>query len=103
MVGVLDVSHAEFGQLRLADFVSTHDIVQLVGWEYLGHDWVGEATGFTEWLRLESEPAVLRSIALALQTLPASVSAAVLSRLHLPLHLGMTVDDIVAELGSQLA
>lgn len=68
MMGVLDVSHAEFGWLRLADYVSTQEIVQLVDWEYLDHDWVGEAIGFTEWLRLESEPEVLRSIALALQT-----------------------------------
>lgn len=98
-VSILDVTHADFGRLRLADYVPAHDVVQLDGWEYLDREWVGEAKGFTEWLRLESDPDVLRSIALDFQALPASVIAAVLTTLRLPLHSGMTAEKITAVLG----
>src|SRR5262249_10296475 len=85
--------------LRLVDYVPAHDIVQLDGWEYLDREWLGEAKGFTEWLRLESDPDVLRSIALGLQALSASVITAVLTTLRLPLSCGMTFQEIALVLG----
>jgi hypothetical protein len=98
-VAVLDVSHVDFGRLRLADFVPAGDVVELDGWEYLDREWLGEATGFTAWLRLRSEPEVLRSIALDLESLPASTIAAVLETLRLPLRHGMTIEELTVALG----
>jgi hypothetical protein len=66
----LGISHDAFGRLRLAHFVAAERLEQLRGWEYLDRCWVGEASGFTEWPRLESDPEVTRSVAIDLVALP---------------------------------
>jgi hypothetical protein len=91
--------HDAFGQLRLADFVRPDDLVPLRNWEYLERIWVGEAWGFTAWLRLESDPEVTRSVELALPALPASTAKTMLAALGLPLRYGMSreVDCTIQE------
>lgn len=74
-------------------------IVQLDGWDYLDRDWLGEAWGVTQWLRLASDRDILRSIAFDLLTLPRSTTTAVLTTLQLPLRPGMTIEEVTAVLG----
>jgi hypothetical protein len=57
------ISHDRFGALRLAHFLPDAQIAELRDWEFMEHLWSGEAIGFSEWLRLENEPDVLRSLA----------------------------------------
>ncbi|MCT2587924.1 hypothetical protein [Actinophytocola gossypii] len=98
-MGPLAISHDLFGRLRLADFLPPGTVERLDGWEYLDRYWIGEACGFTEWLRIESEPEEVRSIALDLAELPAGASAAMLATLRLPLRAGMTLPEITTVLG----
>lgn len=92
------ISHADFGKMRLSDFVAAKKIVPLANWEFDDRTWLGEAVGFSEWLRLESNPEKLGSIALG-EELPRSVWAKVLERLGLPLNFGMGRAEIEAALG----
>nr|BFE63022.1 hypothetical protein GCM10020063_075480 [Dactylosporangium thailandense] len=69
-------------------------------WESLERDWCGEASGFTEWLRLESEPEVLRSVAIDFVALPEPATTAMLADLRLPLRRGMRVEEVFAVCGS---
>lgn len=94
------ISHEEFGRLRLSQFVqdaSTTD--ELEDWEYMDCLWVGEAIGFTEWLRYQDEPETLGCISLDLEALPAEVEQKILSHIHLPLHRGMDYTQVVGVLG----
>jgi hypothetical protein len=95
----LRISHDAFGRLRLVDFLSTEHLEQLCGWEYLDRDWVGEASGFTEWLRLDSQRDVTRSIAIDLAALPETTVQNMLAALRLPLRAGLDRQEIVAVLG----
>ena len=58
------ISHSHFGRLRLADFRPEEGVAALENWEFMDQMWVGEAVGFSEWLRLEDEPDTLRSLAI---------------------------------------
>lgn len=97
------VPYAEFGSLRLAHFVDLDRLVDLEGWEYLDHIWVGEAVGFSEWLRLASAPEVLGSLAVDLVELPPSAVGQILGKLRLPLRAGMTIHEVSAVLGEPRA
>jgi len=96
------LTHEEFHRLRLSQFVERTRITQLSGWEFLGREWIGEAVGFTEWLRPLSSPERLGSIALDLEELPPEVVEACLSRIGLPLHRHMTLPQLVALFGEPL-
>ena len=90
----------EFGRLRLAQFVTDpSEIVELEDWEYADCLWVGEAIGFTEWLRYEDETDVLGCISLDLEALPTEIGQNILRRLNLPLIKGMNYERVVALLG----
>lgn len=97
---VLAVSHHVFGRMRLVDYLPADTVESIDSWEYLEREWRGESSGFTEWLRLVSDPEILRSAALDLVALPRSASAAMLTALVLPLRLGMTTDEVIAVLGA---
>ncbi len=84
------IPHREFGRLRLSEFLPHADSTELENWEYLERVWVGEALGFSEWLRLESDPKVLRVLALDLSQFPQKAATAVLDRIGLPVREGMT-------------
>ena len=94
------ISHELFGCLRLADFAPAGTkVVQLEGWEYLDRLWIGEAIGFTEWLRDVERPDVLGALSLALLTLPDEMCQSVLAVLQLPLMRGMKYDQVVGARG----
>src|SRR3954447_21497271 len=50
------IPHTKFGQLRLKQFLPDADIAELEDWEYEERVWVGEAVGFSEWLRPVEDP-----------------------------------------------
>ncbi|MGW1059158.1 hypothetical protein [Micromonospora rubida] len=93
------IPHNAFGRLRLADFIGAVHLEQLRGWEYLERCWVGEASGFTEWLRLESDPEVTRSVAMDLVALPKPTVQNVVDALRLPLRAGLDQHEITAVFG----
>src|SRR5688500_18950052 len=95
------IPYSRFGRLRLADFApSRAEVVNVGDWEFMDDRWVGEAVGgFTEFLRLEEEPEVVRSVALGLAALPRDVSAAILGAIGLPLEPGMEAASVEARLG----
>ena len=65
------IPYTVFGRLRLADFLPTSaEVETLTDWEYMDDVWVGDAFGFTEFLRLDEDPDVDRSVALDLAELP---------------------------------
>jgi hypothetical protein len=97
------ISHHEFGELRLSQFASPSEIVTLANWRFMERTWVGEAIGFSEWLRPQSSPNLLQSLALDLAGLPESTSNAIFLRLGLPLRRGMSVEQITALLGEPAA
>jgi hypothetical protein len=96
---VPSISWDEFATLRLSQFVPAKLVRGLEDWEYVERLWVGEATGFTEWLRLADDPEVLRSMALDLAGLERGTVDAVLKRLGLVLHPAMTRDEVTSTLG----
>jgi hypothetical protein len=97
------IPHSTFYQLRLSDFVDPSDISQLSDWEFLDRIWVGEALGFSEWLRPAHSPQQLGSLALDLVDLPQSAVDRCLSALGLPLSRGMDLPQIQAVLGGPCA
>jgi hypothetical protein len=88
------ISHARFGNLRLSQFRPKAKITKLKGWEFMDADWVGEAIDFSEWLRLESDPDVLRSLAVDFAEFPEEAAAAVLEAIDLPARKGMTAKQL---------
>lgn len=90
------ISLTQFSTLRLKGFVD--DVVALSDWEFLGRVWIGEAVGFTEWLRAVEAPEALASVALALTALPVEVSTRMFARFELPLRAGMTLPEIASAL-----
>ena len=94
------IPHVEFGQLRLRSFVD--DVTELVGWQFMGKSWVGEAVGFTEWLRPDEAPERLGSLFLDLTELPTDVAAAILERLQVPVCLGMSLEEVTQVLGTHV-
>lgn len=53
------ITPADFGRLRLKEFLPVAELHQLADWHFMEDVWLGEALGFTEFLRLEREPEVL--------------------------------------------
>lgn len=93
------ISHARFGKLRLIQFRPDAEIAELAGWEFMDALWVGEAVGFSEWLRLESDPEVLRSLAIDFAEFPEAAASAVLQAIDLPVRRAMTAKKLRAVLG----
>jgi hypothetical protein len=93
------ISQDQFGKLRLAQFRPEADIVELADWEFMDELWVGEAVGFSEWLRLQTEPMVLRSLAVDFTEFPEAAALAVLQTIELPIQRGMSDVELKARLG----
>ncbi|KXK63401.1 hypothetical protein AWW66_03545 [Micromonospora rosaria] len=98
----LGISHDAFGRLRLAHFVAAEDLEQLRGWEYLDRCWVGEASGFTQWLCLKSDPEVTRSVAIDLVALPEPTLQNMIDTLRLPLRAGLDQQQITTIFGEPI-
>ena len=88
------ISHAAFGKLRLAQFLPDAKIAELDSWEFMDHLWVGEAMGFSEWLRLESDPEKLRSLAIDFGEFPEPAAIKVLRTIELDVWRGMKFDTL---------
>ena len=93
------ISHDQFGKLRLSQFRPDAKITELAGWEFMDAVWVGEAVGFSEWLRLEEEPGQLRSLAIDFGEFPPAATSAVLRAIDLSIRPGMSPDELRAVLG----
>lgn len=93
------LSHDEFARLRLSQFADPSEVVQLENWEFLGREWIGEAIGFSEWLRPVDAPETLGSLALDLSTLPRQVTGACLADIGLPVARGMGLAQLTPILG----
>ena len=87
------IPYERFGKLRLGRFLPVEDIVRLDNWEFMDNLWVGEAVGFSEWLRLKDDPDILRSIAIDFAKFPPQ-AAAVLSEIGLPVRAGMELEHL---------
>jgi hypothetical protein len=66
----------------------------------MGGLWLGEAIGFTEFLRHTARPRELGSMSVHLSDLPGGVSTAMFTALRLPLTKGMSATEVQAMLGS---
>jgi hypothetical protein len=93
------ISYNEFGKLRLNQFIPKTLIDELENWEFENHLWIGEAHGFSEWLCLESEPAILRSIAIDFSEFPNDAASKVLDIVGLSIFEGMQYSEIEKVLG----
>lgn len=93
------ISYSRFGQLRLAQFRPDADIADLDNWEFMDHVWVGEAVGFSEWLRLEVKPETLRSLAIDFAEFPEQAAEDVLQAIDLRVRAGMKLDELTDLLG----
>lgn len=93
------ISYEEFGKLRLRGFTFDDDYQTLDNWEFMDRVWVGESLGFTEFLRLKSDPAVTRSIAIDFDDFLLKESSRLLETLGLPLRPGMHVSELKQVLG----
>ncbi|MBI4719512.1 MAG: hypothetical protein HY763_17080 [Planctomycetes bacterium] len=93
----------KFRELRLRKFVNPRDVAELNDWEFLGHVWVGEAVGFTEWLRRAEEPDELGCVSIDFNGLSCQTSAAMLGALELTLRSGMSRTEVERVLGHPFA
>jgi hypothetical protein len=93
------ISHSQFGRLRLADFRPEKGVAALENWEFMDQTWVGEAVGFSEWLRLEGDPEILRSLAVDFAEFPADAAHEVLRTVELPIRRGMQLHELEKLLG----
>lgn len=96
------IPYSDFARLRLSAFVPEAEIAQLENWEFENHLWIGEAIGFSEWLRLASDPNTLRSLAIELAELSEPVVKSVLQRLKLPVRRGMSLNELDQLLGKRV-
>jgi hypothetical protein len=85
--------------MRLSRFLTKKAIRRLDRWEFMDRIWVGEAVGFTEWLRLHDDTEVLRSISLDLVSLGEAVTEPVLDQLGCALRQGLTRPAVEKMLG----
>jgi hypothetical protein len=90
----------DFQKLRLRDFVTDDDgVVDLANWVFLDRTWLGEAIGFSEWLRPEDDPERLVTLALELDVLRRALVDAVLSRIGLDVRPADTAPALARKLG----
>lgn len=99
-IHALMISHDNFGALRLAQFLPDARIAPLSDLEFADRLWVGEAIGFSEWLRLEDDPEILRSLAIDFSELPHAAAEAMLKAIDLPVSRGMTLEELRRILGT---
>ena len=97
------ISHLGFGKLRLENFISQNSPVEsLADWEFMDDYWIGEAFGFSEWLRLEVQPGETQSISINLEDFDLDELNKIFNTLKVPLKPGMTYEEIKKILGTPL-
>ena len=93
------IPYDRFGTLRLSQYLPDADIVGLNQWEFVDRMWVGEAVGFSEWLRPEDDPETLQSLAIDFNEFPSQPAERVLHDIGLSVSPGMTLGQLRAMLG----
>ncbi len=93
------ILYKSFGELRLVQFVPDVQIEELHNWEFMDRIWVGEAVGFSEWLRLKDDSSTLRSLAISFSELPELAVVKILNKLGLPIHREMSIKQLGEVLG----
>jgi hypothetical protein len=93
------ISHSKFGKLRLAQFIKSNDVAEVDNWEFNDRIWLGEAFGFSEWLRLKDDPNILRYLALDFTDFPKTQAAMVLNQLGIEILPGMGIEQVNGCLG----
>jgi hypothetical protein len=88
------IAYTQFYTLRLNQFLPVTEIEQIENWEFEDRVWVGEAVGFSEWLRLEEEPEALRSLSLNFSDFPPETATHILDVLDLAIRPGMTLKEL---------
>lgn len=96
------IPHDQFARLRLAQFLPASEVEELSNWEFLDRIWVGEANGFSEWLRLADDPDVLRCLSLDFDQLPEEPTRKVLETIDLPVRYGMRLAELRGLLGESV-
>lgn len=97
------IPYSDFARLRLSAVMPDAEIAQLENWEFQNHLWIGEAIEFSEWLRLESDPDTLRSLAIDFSVFPEHSVESMLERLQLPVRRGMSLNELDLLLGKRVA
>ena len=95
------IPYERFYDLRLNQFIKETDIAYLTDWEFEDRIWIGEASGFSEWLRLEDDQEKLRSLSINFEDFP--VVDEVLNTLGLPLRPGLSADEVGKLLGEPVS
>ncbi len=97
------ISYTEFGKLRLNNYLDNDEIERCEDFYFMEDTWAGLTAGFTEWLQLEDEPDVTRSVSLDLDELAADVQEKMLTKLELPVHKGMNRENILGIFGTPVS
>ena len=98
------IAYPQFAKLQLRPFLLQEPDLEpgvrlLEDWEFMGGLWLGEAIGFTEFLRHTACPRELGSMSVHLSDLPGGISNAIFAALRLPLTRGMSGTEVQAILG----
>lgn len=93
------ILYKSFGELRLVQFLPDEQIEELLDWEFMDRIWVGEAIGFSEWLRLKDDSSKLCSLAISFSELPELAVVKILNKIGLPIQRGMTIEQLAVVLG----
>lgn len=92
------IDKISFEKLRLKDFIP--EVQSLSNWEFMEELWIGDALGFTEWLRPMNRDNQTQSISLDLNDLDSEVAWRVFDVLGLELEKGMTKQEVIEEFGN---
>lgn len=93
------ISREQFGRLRLSTFLPAADLAELEEWEFEDRVWVGEALGFSEWLRPADDPESLGSLSIDFARFPEDVAGRVLEAIGLPIRAGTDHEGLRDALG----
>ena len=94
------LDHHAFGKIRFVDFFPhEEEMEKLVAFDFMDDHWIGEAIGFTQFLRLRNDPEVTRSISLSLEDIPESTTHDILLKLKIPLKRSVNIQYIMSILG----
>jgi hypothetical protein len=94
------ISYEQFVTLRLRDFVPDPAAVgETADWEWMDSHWLNEGIGFTSFSRHVSTPDETGGLEISFPELPAEAIQRLLTRLGLPLHPGMSDDEVLSAMG----
>lgn len=97
------ISYEQFAKLRLRDFVPDPAAVgETTDWEWMDSFWLNEGIGFTSFSRHVTTPHDTGGLEISFPELPPDASQHLLSSIGLPLHPGMSNDDVLSTFGEPM-